>query len=577
MDIDQNKIKEILLKENYINKANAEKADEYVKNKEGEFLDYFMSNGLLTKDLFGQALAESFNVPYLDLNTNVPEKNLILKIPEEMAIKFRAILFKETEKTVIIATDNPSAQGIKEEIKKVIPDKEISVGFSLSEDIDSLFPLYKKTLDTRFNKIIEESEKIAPEIIDEIIDDALGFKASDVHFDLQDSEVIIRFRIDGLLHEAGRIPITYYANILNRVKVQAGMKIDEHFSAQDGAIRFDKNGQSVDMRVSVVPTLEGEKIVIRIFAEYMKNLTLDDLGLSKYHQKLILRAAQRPFGMVLVTGPTGSGKTTTLYALLKDLNTPEKNIATIEDPVEYKIPGVNHIQVNSATNLTFADGLKSLVRQDPDVILVGEIRDKETAAISINAALSGHLLFSTFHANDAASVIPRFLEMGIEPLYLSLTLKLVVAQRLVRKICNKCKYSYKISIKELSDIFPEAHNFFGKETTLYKGKGCPSCSGSGYRGRTAIFEMVEVDSEMEKLMLTNPSAQQIWLAEKKRGIQPIFNDGLEKVKDGTTTIEELLRVADPPEEPKGNAQESPKIVTVAEEKLEAPKKKNNKK
>ncbi len=561
MKLDQNKIKEILLKANYIAIDDAEKADKFVKNKEGEFLDYFMRNGLLTADLIGQALAESFKVSYFDLNTNIPEKELVLKIPEEIARKFRLILVKETEKSVSIATDDPSAEGIEVETKKIFTNKKITIIFSLSEDINALLLFYKKTLDTRFSKIIAEKKSIAPEIIDEIIDDAIGFKASDIHFDPQEKEIVIRFRIDGVLHEAGRIPKNYYENILNRVKVQSHMRTDEHFSSQDGAIRYERNGQAVDMRVSVVPTIDGEKIVIRLLAEYMKSFALDDLGLSKNNQKLILKAAQKPFGMILVVGPTGSGKTTTLYALVKYLNTPEINIATIEDPVEYKIPGVNHIQVNPLTNLTFAQGLRSIARQDPDVILVGEIRDRETADISVNAALTGHLLFSTFHANDAASAIPRFLEMGIEPFLLSSTLELVIAQRLVRKICDKCRYSYETSAEDISKIFPEAERFFGKnDFTLYKGKGCTNCSGSGYRGRTAIFEIIDIGPEIEEIMLKNPSAQQVWRLAEKQGAEPLFMDGLEKVKNGITTIEELLRVAIAPEERKVQLEDTATIV-----------------
>ncbi|MFI5206317.1 MAG: GspE/PulE family protein, partial [Candidatus Paceibacterales bacterium] len=340
---------------------------------------------------------------------------------------------------------------------------------------------------------------------------------------------------------AGRIPKQYYENILNRVKVQSRMRTDEHFSAQDGAIRYEKNGTAIDLRVSVVPTIDGEKIVIRLLAQYMKSFALDDLGLSKKHQELILQAAQKPFGMILVTGPTGSGKTTTLYALIKYLNSPEINIITIEDPVEYKILGVNHIQVNNATNLTFAQGLRSIARQDPDVILVGEIRDRETADISVNAALTGHLLFSTFHANDSASAIPRFLEMGIEPFLLSSTLQLAVAQRLVRKICEKCRYSYKESSPEVLHYFSDVKNMPGQpEMVLYKGKGCPNCSGTGYRGRTAIFEIINITVQMQDLILTNPSSQQIWQLAKSQGSEPLFVDGLEKVKNGITTIEELL-------------------------------------
>ena len=551
MNLDQEKIKEILLKENYIEKSDGEKADEFVKNKEGSFLDYFMLRGLLTEDLLGQALAEYFKVSYLNLNTNIPDKNLVLKIPEQLAKKFRVILAKETEKTVVVATDDPLANGLEEELGKIFSGKKISICFSLSQDIDSLLLFYKKSLGARFDEIIKGGSKVALEIVDEILEEALSSKASDIHFDPQENEVLIRLRIDGFLHEIGRISKNYYENILNRIKVQSNMKIDEHFSAQDGAIRYKKNGQVIDMRVSTVPTLDGEKISIRPLVKHAKNFSLDDLGLSKNQQKLILKAAKKPAGMILVAGPTGSGKTTTLYTLLKQLNNPEVNITTIEDPVEYKIPGVNHIQVNSATNMTFAEALKFVVRQDPNIILVGEIRDKETAAISVSAALTGHLIFSTYHANDAASVIPRFLEMGVEPFNLSLTLKLVISQRLVRKICSKCRYSYKISIKELSEIFPEAERFFGQdETTFYKGKGCPNCSETGYRGRTGVFEIIDISPEIEALMLKNCSAEQIWNMEKKQGLEPIFNDGLEKVKNGATTIEELLRVVNPPEETK---------------------------
>lgn len=574
MKLDQNKIREILLTGSYISRSDAEKADRFFKNKEGQFLDYFLREGLLTPDLLGQALSEYFKVRYIDLNTNIPEKDLVLKIPEQIATKFRVVAFKETDKAVTVATDDPSSKELAETLEKIFPDKKVAVGFSLSEDIDSLLLFYKKTLDTRFSKIIAEKRRIAPEIIDEIIADALGFKASDIHFDAQEKEIVIRFRIDGVLQEAGRIPKDYYENILNRIKVLSRMRTDEHFSAQDGAIRYEKDGRDVDMRISVVPTLDGEKVVIRLLAEYMKSFALDDLGLSQKNQKTILKAAQKPFGMILVVGPTGSGKTTTLYALIRYLNNPEINITTIEDPVEYKIPGVNHIQVNSATNLTFAQGLRSIARQDPDVILVGEIRDEETADISVNAALTGHLLFSTFHANDSASAIPRFLEMGIEPFLLSSTLELVVAQRLVRKICDKCRYSYKVSVKELSKTFQDAERFFGgEEITLYKGKGCSNCSNTGYKGRTAIFEAIDTsNSEMQDLILKNPSSQQIWRLAKKQGTEPLFEDGLEKVKNGITTIDELLRVSNPPEEIKEESKPVEVVIEQASKKFQKKKK-----
>lgn len=547
MKFDQKKIEQILLEGNYVSKEDMAKAKEFATIQHSDILDYLSREGLITDDLLGQAVSEKFGVPYGDLNTNQPNRDQVLKIPEEIAKKFRIVIFKETDKEIILATDMPSNKEMIDALQIIFPNKRIKTVFSLTEDIDSVFLYYKKALDTRFLKIIAQNKRIAPEIIDEIVADALAYKASDIHFDPQEKEVVIRFRIDGVLQEAGRLSKEHYENILNLIKVRAHIRTDEHFIAQDGAIRYQKEDKAVDMRVSVVPILDGEKIVIRLLAEYIRNFGLTDLGLSPTHQKIIMQSAKKPFGMILVTGPTGSGKTTTLYALLRFLNNPAINITTIEDPVEYKIIGVNHIQVNSQTNLTFAQGLRSIIRQDPDVILVGEIRDQETAEISVNAALTGHLLFSTFHANDAASAIPRFLDMGVESFLLASTLEVLIAQRLVRKICEKCRYSLSQTQEELIDIFPQAKFYFPDEkTTLYHGKGCPACSGTGYKGRTAIFEIIRNTPELQDLILKNPSAKQVWTLAKSQGSIPLFEDGIEKVKNGITDLAELIRVANPP-------------------------------
>ena len=303
------------------------------------------------------------------------------------------------------------------------------------------------------------------------------------------------------------------------------------------------------MRVSITVTLDGEKTVIRLLSSYVSNFSLSDLGFAPADQQLFTGAGKKPFGMLLVAGPTGSGKTTSLYALLKLLNRPEVNITTIEDPVEYRIGGVNQVQVNDQTNLTFAQGLRSIVRQDPDIILVGEIRDEETAEIAVNAALTGHLMMSTFHANDAATTIPRLLDMGIEPFLLSSTLELIIAQRLVRKICDNCRVSYKTTVSEAQKVSASANNYFNKSSiTLYKGSGCVSCNHTGYKGRTAIFELISVTRELKDLILTNPSAQQVSQLAKSQGAQSLFDDGMAKVKTGVTTLEELMRVAAPPQE-----------------------------
>lgn len=417
------------------------------------------------------------------------------------------------------------------ELQKLFPGKQILIMYSLSEDIEAVFIHYRKPLETRFSEIIKKQKLVAPSLIDEIIDDALAFHASDVHFEPQEKEVLVRFRVDGALREAGRIPKDQYENILNRIKVSSHMRIDEHFSAQDGAMRYAKKGVAVDMRVSVIPMLDGEKVAMRLLAQYVRAFTLGDLGLSSAHQAHLESAAKKPFGMILVTGPTGSGKTTTLYALVKLLNRPEINITTIEDPVEYKLTGINQIQVNPQTNLTYAKGLKSILRQDPNLILVGEVRDQETAEIAVNAALTGHLLFSTFHANDAATAIPRLLDMGIEPFLMASTLELIIAQRLVRRICEQCRHSYTTG---------------KKGERLYKGRGCEACHGSGYAGRTALFEFLEITPEMETLILKHPSTSEIWALARTQGARSMYEDGLEKVKSGVTTREELLRVTQPP-------------------------------
>lgn len=324
------------------------------------------------------------------------------------------------------------------------------------------------------------------------------------------------------------------------------MRIDEHFAAQDGSMRFEKGETVFDLRTSIVPTVEGEKIVLRILAAYVQGFGLSNLGMSEAHQRILAEVAQKPFGMILVTGPTGSGKTTTLYAVLKLLHHPDVNITTIEDPVEYKVIGINQIQVNPQTNLTFAKGLRSIVRQDPDIILVGEIRDEETAEIAVNAALTGHLLLSTFHANDAATAIPRLLDMKVEPFLLASTIEVIIAQRLVRKICITCRYSISSTSKKIGEAFPGAKDFFQeKKITLYAGKGCDACGHTGYQGRAAIFEFIRVTPDLQDLILNNPSTKEIWKLAKAQGSKTVFEDGIEKVRNGTTTLEELVRVAPP--------------------------------
>jgi len=544
------KIVEILVKGNYVLEDDARKAAEYAETHRSTVTNYFLTENLLTRDLIGQAIAEFFGVQYADLNSHPPIREQAIKIPEDVAKKFRIVLFGEDENTAIVTTDNPKQDGLEEAIKKIFTKQKVTIAFSLPEDIATSFSHYREALDVRFEKIAKGEKKLAPEIIDEILDDALIYKASDIHFEPQEKQVLLRFRVDGILKEVGVLNKENYDTIINRVKVQSHLRIDEHFAAQDGAIRhITRENRVVDLRVSITPTLDGEKIVMRVLSEYISNLTLADLGFLPRDQKMILDASKKPFGMILATGPTGSGKTTTLYAILKLLNRPEVNITTIEDPVEYKIVGLNQIQVNTQTNITFSQGLRSIVRQDPDIVLVGEIRDEETAEIAVNAALTGHLLLSTFHANDAPTAIPRLLDMGIEPFLLASTLEVVVAQRLARKICESCRTSMVVKQEELEATLKNAKRYFPNPlTTLYKGKGCKACSGTGYKGRVGIYEFITVSKEMEALIQKNPSTGEVWELARKQGAHSLFEDGLEKVKVGLTSLEEVLRVAAPPED-----------------------------
>lgn len=546
MESEKQKTLQILLDGHYIDDADVKKAEKYAKQYKKDAIEYLLAEDIITKDLIGQAVAEYLEVPYADLNTQQPPKEQVLKIPEYIAKKYRVILFSEDLKNVTVTSDSLKQASLRAKMKTVFPGKKVTVAYSMSDDVSEVLMYYRSSLDTRFSKIIKKESRIAPEIIDEMIGDAISYRASDIHFEPNEQDVIVRFRVDGKMREAGRIPKKYYENILNRIKVQAHLRLDEHFATQDGSIRYKNKDVAADIRISIVPLLDGEKIVMRVLARYVTGLNMSDVGLSKSNQKMLLEASAKPFGMILVTGPTGSGKTTTLYSLLKMINKPDVNVTTIEDPVEYKIAGINQIQVNQQTELTFAKGLRSIVRQDPDVILVGEIRDTETAEIAVNAALTGHLLLSTFHSNDAETSIPRLLDMGVEPFLLASTLELVIAQRLVRRICDHCRFSTNVTAATFANLPKTAvAQIKDKIKTVYKGKGCPKCGHSGFHGRTAVFEFIAITPEMEDLILTHPSKQDIWKLAHKQGSTSMFEDGLQKVKDGVTTIEELLRVAEP--------------------------------
>lgn len=539
-------LKKILLAESYISKEDSAAAEKVSKTGD-EYVQFLTSHGVLTPTLLGQAIAEAYKLPFADLPAHPAPKETTAMIPEPTARAMRIVVAKQDEHSVQIATDTPEKID-PQAIKKLFTGRKISLAYTLPEFVSASFASYVQPLDTRFSKIVEANNRVAPEIVDEIIKDALHYQASDIHFEPSPTGALVRFRVDGTLREAGQIPREYYDNVLNRIKVESGMRIDEHLAAQDGAMQRHGDDFSADLRVSLVPTVEGEKVVMRVLGSYVQSFTLADIGLNTAHRELVNKAIAKPFGMILTVGPTGSGKTTTLYSLLKLLNKPDVNITTIEDPVEYKMKSINQIQVRENGNITFAKGLRAIVRQDPDIILVGEIRDQETAEISVNAALTGHLLLSTFHANDAATAMPRLIDMGIEPFLLSSTLDVIIAQRLVRKICANCRYSLPAeeAMADLTFGTAAVKKYFKSTDNVYAGKGCAVCNGSGYKGRTALYEIIEVTSEMQELMLHSPATQEIEKLARSQGSLPMFDDGMQKVKDGTTTIQEVLRVVDLP-------------------------------
>jgi len=542
-------LKNILLQGNYIDGKVLKNAEYLAEKNKISLQDYLLSNGLITQNLLNQAFAESYQIDYVDLRSNPPKTGQIIRITEELATKYHLIFVNETDTEVIIATDDPLiSDELKNKLEKIFKDKKLILAYSSTSDIQSALMLYKKPLEVRFSEIVAANTKVANEIVKEIIYDSTVFNASDIHFEPQEKDVLVRLRIDGILTEAGTVTKEIYKDIVKLIKTHAHLSVEQPTIAQDGTIRFAKDDGHIDMRVSIIPTLEGETIVIRLLAKYVKDFTFSDLGISERNRDVYIEVSKKPFGMVLVTGPSGSGKSTTLYSLIKRFNTPEVNITTIEDPVEYIIPRINQIQVNSQGGLTFARGLRSIVRQDPDIVLVGEIRDVETAEIAVNAALTGHLLFSSFHSNDASTAIPRLLSMGIEPFMLASALELVISQRLVRRICNQCKISFIPSQQEMENLLPNFREFFTEtDLLLYKGKGCTSCSHTGYKNRTAIYEFIHIEKELQDLIMSNPSSQEITEVARKTGSISIFEDGVEKVKNGIITIEELLRVALPPE------------------------------
>ena len=544
-----------------------EELEQIFKTSQAQHLslaELLLKKDLISDDNLGKIIADLTKIPYIRLsNITIPDDILHL-IPEIVAKRQKIIIFKKDQTGLHLALSNPGDLQIREFIRKKL-GSPINIHYATERDIIDTCRLYSKNVIQTFDEIIKENidqfksikgEQLEPpiiKIVDTILTYAYQNKASDIHIEPQDDNSLVRFRIDGILHDIVTLPLNLHNRIVIRVKVIAKLRIDEHHAAQDGKFQFkteyllEPTGY-LDIRVSVVPITKGEKIVMRLLSERSRRFSLDELGFSEADFTKIKQAYLKPYGMILATGPTGSGKTTTMYAVIKLLNKREVNIATIEDPVEYEIEGINQIQVNPLTNLNFASGLKSILRQDPNIILVGEIRDQETAGIALNAAMTGHLVLSTLHTNDAATAIPRLLDMKVEPYLIASTINLIIAQRLVRKIHLGCRISQEIELSKLEKHFSQEiiKKFFDnkkeKSVRVYYGKGCPLCHQTGYEGRVGIFEILIVDEVIRKVIVNRQDASEIKKTAISRGMKTMIEDALEKVKQGITSLDEVLRV-----------------------------------
>jgi type IV pilus assembly protein PilB len=557
MNLSETELKEILVKGGFLAPRDFEQAVKLSAQENLSLLEVLVEGGYITDEHLGQLIAQKKNYKYVNLATQSIDEKVLRIIPEITAAHWQTIIFRRDGAGLHLAMADPENLEITRHIHKKTGE-EINIYYATPTALKNTLTNYRKEIKEEFNQIIEKNIAVAssvrPEdlpivkITDAILDYAYENKASDIHIEPHEKIANVRYRIDGILHEVLQIPQNINELIIARLKILARLRTDEHQSAQDGKLKFSVGRKKIDVRVSVVPIINGEKVVLRILSEKARQFALEDLGLIERDLKKIRQAIKSPWGMILATGPTGCGKTTTLYAILKILNTPEVNISTIEDPVEYDIEGVNQIQVNPKTNLTFASGLRAIVRQDPNIIMVGEIRDQETADIAVNSAMTGHLVLSTLHTNDAPTTLPRLLDMGIEPFLVASTVNIAIGQRLVRKICSRCIESYQVEKKELAAKFSPKlieRVFSGQrkiKIRLYRGKGCKLCSQTGYLGRVGIFEVLEMSEKIKKLIMKRASTDEIRAQALKEGLTEMIDDGLIKALAGITTLDEILRV-----------------------------------
>lgn len=517
--------------------------------------DILVQEGIITEKVLMRALESRLKVQYVDISDIELTEKIVNLLPEEIAKKYNVIPIETTDKLLTIASSDPMNFYALDDIR-LATNMEIKVVLSTSSDIqNALSHAYRQQhvvnaaddVSREFN--IDGFDNVAYDMVDEKIDNApivrlvnsiiqqaIKFDASDIHIEPMENATRVRMRVDGVLHEHMKVPLVAHSAIITRLKIMGGMNIAEKRVPQDGKVETTLEGKPVDLRLSSLPTVAGEKMVIRILGGSGTMITRAQLGLSEENEKLFDKILKNPHGIILVSGPTGSGKTTTLYTLLSEYNKPSVNIITVEDPVEYRLHGINQVQINTKAGLTFASGLRSILRQDPNVIMVGEIRDAETAQIAVRAAITGHLVLSTIHTNDAASTISRLIDMDIEPFLVSSGVIGIVAQRLVRKICPRCKTSYKADYSEKTLLNID------DSILLYKGTGCAFCSNTGYKGRTAIHEILALTKDIRELIDARATDDTIRQKSIENGMITLNECCIRLVLNGITTVEELINV-----------------------------------
>jgi len=500
-------------------------------------------------------LAKTMNLPFVDIANYEINPGAATIISEEFASRYLLLPIDFDDDKMIVAMADPSNIFAVDDLK-IVTGYDINVVVCTESDLRSAIGRYAridKTVEQVVESVAEDDliesvvgeEKEAEEapivkLVNLLVTEAVRDSANDIHIEPQENDLRIRYRIDGVLHEVMRAPKQVQPGMTARLKILSGMDIAERRVPQDGRFGLTIDNKAIDFRVATLPTIHGEKVVLRLLEKESIMMSLDDIGFLEEPLRLFKSSFTRPYGAILVTGPTGSGKTTTLYGALNILNIPEKNIITVEDPVEYRLQGVNQVQVNAKAGLTFASGLRSILRNDPDIVMIGEIRDEETARIAIESALTGHLVLSTLHTNDAPSAVTRLTEMGIEPFLTSSAVDCVVGQRLARKLCVHCKEKYTPNEQILKEIGLDPEK--DKIPELYRAKGCSKCNETGYKGRIGVFEVMVISEAIERLTVERATSDDLLKVAIKEGMRTLRQDGLEKALKGITSIEEIMRV-----------------------------------